>query len=406
MSSAAPALTTYSLELETGDAGNARLLGGEVPLVFSPRLLALASKAELEFIRLDEHLECSPLKECVSFFQKRCETFALAALCGSDLSFLHFVAPESPWPRGEKAVKENVRKYRRLVDKYHDPAWAERVRLDRSLLSMMHADVTREPEHSADDTPYLEECLSLDASGYPLVPYRDVPLKGALPVEDIPAYVKDLLSFCTREDYLPQMQSSLAHLQFHYASPFSTMNAPVGTLLAYLVYARRHFSRNIFVSVAEATLTRVDNPVDEHKAVGEGAMNPYGLWVYHASKSTLRQIERTRKVEERFARIRERWLELLSARRCSPICLQLATDLLAYPFVDSALIQRRYGRTAPAANGIIQTLVGRGILQPVNDNKRYRLFYAKDVVDIYYDAFGVTLPKGWLSSDAKKLDFE
>lgn len=406
MSSATPALNTYSLELETGDAGNARLLGGEVPLVFSPRLLALASEAELAFVRLDEHLDSSPLRECVSFFQKRCEAFALAALCGSELPFLHFVAPESPWPRGEKAVKENVRKYRRLVDKYHDPAWAEKVRLDRSFLSMMHTDVTRAPQPAADGAAYLEESISLDASSYPLVPYRDVPLKGALPVEDISAYVKDLLSFCMRKDYLPQMQSSLAHLQFHYASPYSTMNAPVGTLLAYLVYARRRFSRNIFVSVAEATLDRVDNPVDEHKAVGEGAMNPYGLWVYHASKSTLRQIERMKQVEKNFSQIRERWLELLNARRCSPICLQLATDLLAYPFVDSALIQRRYGRTAPAANGIIQTMVGRGILQPVNDNKRYRLFYAKDVVDIYYDAFGVTLPKGWLSTDAKKLDFE
>lgn len=406
MSSATPALNTYSLELETGDAGNARLLGGEVPLVFSPRLLALASEAELAFVRLDEHLDSSPLRECVSFFQKRCEAFALAALCGSELPFLHFVAPESPWPRGEKAVKENVRKYRRLVDKYHDPAWAEKVRLDRSFLSMMHADVTRAPQPAADGAAYLEESISLDASSYPLVPYRDVPLKGALPVEDISAYVKDLLSFCMRKDYLPQMQSSLAHLQFHYASPYSTMNAPVGTLLAYLVYARRRFSRNIFVSVAEATLDRVDNPVDEHKAVGEGAMNPYGLWVYHASKSTLRQIERMKQVEKNFSQIRERWLELLNARRCSPICLQLATDLLAYPFVDSALIQRRYGRTAPAANGIIQTMVGRGILQPVNDNKRYRLFYAKDVVDIYYDAFGATLPKGWLSTDAKKLDFE
>lgn len=406
MRSTAPAPTTYSLELETGDAGNARLLGGEVPLVFSPRLLALASKAELAFVRLDEHLEDSPLKECVSFYQKRCETFALAAVCGSDLPFLHFVAPESLWPRGEKAVKENVRKYRRLVDKYHDPAWVDKVRLDRSVLSMMHADITGEPQPLADDVPYLEEAISLDASPYELVPYRDAPLRGALPAEDIPSYVNDLLSFCTREDYLPQMQSSLAHLQFHYISPFSTMNAPVGTLLAYLVYARRRFSKNIFVSVAEATLTRVDNPVDEHKAVGEGAMNPYGLWVYHAAKSTLRQIERIERAEVRFQEVRERWLDLLSKRRCSPVCLQLATDLLAYPFVDSALIQRRYDRTAPAANGIIQTLVARGILQPVNDNKRYRLFYAKDVVDIYYDAFGAMLPKGWLASDAKKLDFE
>ena len=161
MSSATPALNTYSLELETGDAGNARLLGGEVPLVFSPRLLALASEAELAFVRLDEHLDSSPLRECVSFFQKRCEAFALAALCGSELPFLHFVAPESPWPRGEKAVKENVRKYRRLVDKYHDPAWAEKVRLDRSFLSMMHADVTRAPQPAADGAAYILGCQQL-----------------------------------------------------------------------------------------------------------------------------------------------------------------------------------------------------------------------------------------------------
>ncbi len=173
-----------------------------------------------------------------------------------------------------------------------------------------------------------------------------------------------------------------------------------------MIYARRGYSRNIAVSVAETTLGRVDDPVDGYKAVGEGAVNPYGLWVYHAAKSTLRQIERMEQVEVRFARLREMWLERLSGRRCSPVCVQLATDLLSRPFVDGALIQRRYDRTAPAANGIIQTLTEQGILRPVNDNKRYRLFCAQDVLDVYYDAFDLTLPKGWLPSDFKKLDFE
>lgn len=399
-------LPSYSLELETGDAGQARLLGGDAPLVFSPGLLALSSEAEIALVRYDEHLEDSPYRECMSLFQKRSEVFALAAICGSELPYAHFVAPESPWPRSEKDVKANARKYLHLVEKYHDARWADVMRLDRSVLSMMHADLMRPPEDVLATDAVEAPPISLITAGYPQVPYRDAPLKGALPPEELTRYANDLMAFCAKPAYLTQMQSCLAHLQFHYVSPFNALNAAVGTLLSYVIYARRGYSRNIAVSVAETTLGRVDDPVDGYKAVGEGAVNPYGLWVYHAAKSTLRQIERMEQVEARFARLREMWLERLSGRRCSPVCVQLATDLLSRPFVDGALIQHRYDRTAPAANGIIQTLTEQGILRPVNDNKRYRLFCAQDVLDVYYDAFDLTLPKGWLSSDSKKLDFE
>ena len=120
----------------------------------------------------------------------------------------------------------------------------------------------------------------------------------------------------------------------------------------------------------------------------------------------MRQMEKLRLFEQRFVRVHDEWADSLSSRRVSPVCLQLAWDLLSLPIVDSALIQHRYGRTAPAANAIIQTLVDHGLVQPANSNKRYRSFISKAVVDIYYDAFSAMLPKGWMSSDFKKLDFE
>lgn len=399
-----PALNSYSLEMETGDAKKVRLLCGDVPLVLSPSLLALAGDAERAFIRYDEHLENSPYKECISYFQKRCEAFALAALCGSDLPFLHFVAPESPWPRGEETAKENARKYIDLIDKYHDPAWAERNHLDKSILSMMHFDITHSPKIAQEDGYAMKDDPAASFR-YPPVPYRTETLSSAVPPIKIDTFVKDLQAFAVKPWYLIQMQSCLSHLQLHYISPFSNSNSIVGTLFSYIIYARRSFSNNTFVSVAEVTLDRVDNPLDAYKARGEGAVEPYGLWVYHAAKSLLRQVEKLKQFEDRFIGIHENWIEELSSRRVSPVCLQLASDLLSHPAIDSAMIQRRYGRTAPAANAIIQTLIDRGLVQPANNNRRYRSFFSKPVVDIYYDAFRAMLPKGWMPSDFKKLDF-
>lgn len=405
MSADIPTLNSYSLEMETGDAGKVRFLCGDVPLVLSPSLLALASEAECAFIRYDEHLETSPYRECVGLFQKRREAFALAALCGSDLPFLHFVAPESNWPRGEDAAKANARKYIDIIDKYHHPAWAAKTRLDRSVLSMIHFDLTESPQ-KAWDAGWVSDADPVDSARYPVVPYRTEALGSALPASEIGQYMKDLQSFAVKPWYLTQMQSCLSHLQLHYISPFSSINGPVGTLYSYLIYAKRSFSKNAFVSVAATTMDRVDNPLDAYKARGEGAVEPYGLWVYHAAKSLLRQVETLKAFEARFAQIHEEWMRSLSARRVSPVCLQLATDLLSLPAVDSALVQQRYGRTAPAANAILQTLVDHGLIQPANSNKRYRFFCSQAVIDIYYDAFSTMLPKGWLATDFKKLDFE
>lgn len=405
MQSDIPTLNSYALEMETGDAGKVRPLCGDVPLVLSPSLLALAAEAECEFVRYDERLETSPYRECISLFQKRCEAFALAALRGSDLSFLHFIAPESSWPRGEDATKATARKFIDLVDKYHDPSWAGKSHLDRSTLSMMHFDIMHSPQEAKDEGLVVEGDAA-DSSRYPFVPERSDPLGSALPASEIGFYLKDLLAFAVKPWYLTQMQSCLSHLQLHYISPFNNLNGLVGTLFSYIIYARRSFSKNIFVSVGEVTLDRVDNPLDAYKARGEGAVEPYGLWVYHAAKSLMRQMEKLRLFEQRFVRVHDEWADSLSSRRVSPVCLQLAWDLLSLPIVDSALIQHRYGRTAPAANAIIQTLVDHGLVQPANSNKRYRSFISKAVVDIYYDAFSAMLPKGWMSSDFKKLDFE
>ncbi len=396
MEQASTTIRDYSIMLELGGSSNVRLLGTNTSLVFSPRLLALVADAQSDFTRFDEHLDASPLKECIALAIARMETFALAAICGAELPFAHFVAPESRWPTGEAAAKANARKYWEIVRNYHDPDYVERHPFDRDLLISMHAGLV-EAQGSRKDR-------AGQAFGANEPRFRQVEVQGAIACGKIEEYVDDLMAFCSRAVYPTQLQSCIAHFQTHYISPFSSLNAALGNVLSYAMYTKRNYSKNVPVTIAIVTLDRVDHPLDSYTAMEEGAVDPYGLWLFHAVKALQHQIKFMKRIEARFEAVSARWAEVLDGKRCSPICANLAHDLLSIPYVDSAAIQARYGRTAPAANAIIATMVDRGILTPLNGNRRNRVFCAREVIGIYYDFFNGMLPRGWVPTSFTKFD--
>ena len=396
MEQASTTIHDYTIMQELGGSSNVRLLGTNTSLVFSPRLLALVADAQSDFTRFDEHLESSPIRECVSLAISRMETFALAAICGSELPFAHFVAPDSQWPTGEAAAKANARKYWEIVKNYHDPSYVECWQFNRDFLVSMHTDLMA-AQGWREGCP--EQCSCAGVSRF-----RETDIQGAISKAKIGEYVDDLMAFCSRDVYPTQLQSCIAHFQTHYISPFSMLNAALGNVLSYALYAKRNYSKNVPVAIAVVTLDRVDHPLDSYTAEKEGAGDPYGLWLFHAVKALQHQIRFMKRIEARFQAVLDRWTEVLGAKRCSPICASLAHDLLSVPFVDSATVQARYERTAPAANAIIETMVERGILAPLNGNKRNRVFCAREVIEIYYDSFNGMLPRGWVPASFTKFD--
>lgn len=392
-------LIRSSLAAEIGSVESIRMLS-KAPLFFGPQLIALVGEAENAFARYDEHLEASPYKLCMSRLLRNTEAFALAAISGSDLPLLHFISPGGSWIHGNKADVALANRFKDIVDKYHDPSWAQRLTFDNNLLFDMHEDLVPSDETDEGFTRRFRETESLS----PQTLHKSFPESSVLAPAQIQPYVDDLMSFCSQDSYSPLIQSCLAHMQINYIHPFHTLNSSLGTMLGYLVYARRSYSKNIFVDIASTSLDRIDNPVDEHKAVGENPQEPYGLWLSHAAKTMLNGVERLKKTEQRFAEIEQKWLSTMQDLHSNNICRTLARDMLALPLVSSRHIQQTYNRTAPSANSIINALLERDIITPFNKNKRYRVFYAKDAIDVYFDLFEDILPKGWTPSHHELFD--
>ena len=381
-------LKNYSARLELGTVETLRSLSS-APLFFSPQLIANVSMAENAFARYDEHLTESPYRNCVTRLMRNAEAFALAAMCGSELPLMNFIVPGSLWIHGNKGNLEKTAKYINLVDKYHDTNWVQKLALDESLVLKLHAEL------AYDDIADFNPKFRGQDSNTPDELHHRFPKQTVIPPSQIKVFLSDLMAFCSQDIYSPLIQSCLAHLQMNYIHPFRTLNNSLGTLMGYIVYARRNYTQNIPVSIAVMSLDRIDNPIDSHKAAGDDPHEPYGLWINHAAKTLLSQVERLKQLEARFADIENRWLDSLQGLHRNNVCRTLAHDMLSMPMVSSRYIQQTYNRTAPSANNIIDTLVQRDIITPFNDNKRYRMFYAKEALDVYFNMFEDILPKGW-----------
>lgn len=78
--------------------------------------------------------------------------------------------------------------------------------------------------------------------------------------------------------------------------------------------------------------------------------------------------------------MRASWDETISARR-GATAWRLADMLLSRPVVDSSLVQRQLGVTAPAALGAIAQLARAGALVKVSGGQRYRRYSAPRLLE-------------------------
>lgn len=85
--------------------------------------------------------------------------------------------------------------------------------------------------------------------------------------------------------------------------------------------------------------------------------------------------------------MRATWDDVIAARR-GATAWRLADMLLSQPVIDSPLVQRQLGVTAPAALGAIGQLDEAGVLVKVSRRQRYRRYSAPRVLEAL-DAFAI-----------------
>lgn len=123
---------------------------------------------------------------------------------------------------------------------------------------------------------------------------------------------------------------------------------------------------------------------DALTAYREGDPGPI---VSRMSNAAFAAVDKGRQLVTDLHAVRDGWKTRITSRR-DAAAWKAADLLLSQPVVDSPMLQREFGITAPAALGAIRTLVDAGVLAKVSGNHRDRKYAAGQIL-AELDAFAV-----------------
>ena len=198
----------------------------------------------------------------------------------------------------------------------------------------------------------------------------------------VPAAIQDLEQFLARDDIPVLVQAAVAHAQFETIHPFPDGNGRTGRALVHSLLRAKELTRRVTVPVSAGLLADTRRYFDALGAYREGDPEPI---VERLASASFAAINNGRILVDELHAVRAEWDPAISARRGAS-AWHLADLLLSQPVVDSPLVQRELGVTAPAALGAIERLVGAGALVKVSGRQRYRRYSAPRVLEAL-DAF-------------------
>ena len=111
-----------------------------------------------------------------------------------------------------------------------------------------------------------------------------------------------------------------------------------------------------------------------------------------------------RDIDGRLSAIEEKWRGKVRSVRNGDLCDLLLHDLLANPVINSTYAIRLSGKTPPAIGDAFAKLQEAGVIRPLNEKRRYRLFCADDVVACYYQVLDAVIPPSWVPGKALFYD--
>lgn len=200
----------------------------------------------------------------------------------------------------------------------------------------------------------------------------------------VPAAIHDLERFLARDDLPVLVQAAVAHAQFETIHPFTDGNGRTGRALVHSLLRAKALTRKVTVPVSAGLLADTRRYFETLTAYRDGDPEPI---VERLASASFAAINNGRTLVGELHSVRASWDEAISARR-GATAWRLADMLLSQPVVDSPLVQRQLGVTAPAALGAIDQLGDAGVLVKISGRQRYRRYSAPRVLEAL-DAFAI-----------------
>ncbi|WAX58329.1 Fic family protein [Jatrophihabitans cynanchi] len=193
----------------------------------------------------------------------------------------------------------------------------------------------------------------------------------------VPMAINDLERFLVRDDLPTLVQAAIAHAQFETIHPFTDGNGRTGRALVHSLLRAEELTRQVTVPLSVGLLADIRSYFDALTAYRDGNPEPI---VERLANATFAAINNGRTLVDELHTVRATWDDVITARR-GATAWRLADMLLSQPVVDSPLLQRQLGVTAPAALGAIEQFVETDLLVKVSGRQRYRRYCAPRVLE-------------------------
>jgi Fic family protein len=210
------------------------------------------------------------------------------------------------------------------------------------------------------------------------------------PPEEVPPLLADLADFCN-DDSLPAVaQAAIAHAQFETIHPFVNGNGRTGRALIQTVLRRRGLATRVVPPVSLVLATIAADYVaglTAYRHLGDpgapAAVAGLNDWVGLFAGACIRSTKDAAGFEARVRAIQRGWRERLgSVRRDSTVDL-LIEALPGMPVLTVSAAGKLLGRSFPAANGAMQTLLDAGVVKQTTVGRRNRAFEAVEIIDAF-----------------------
>jgi len=208
------------------------------------------------------------------------------------------------------------------------------------------------------------------------------------PPEYVVELLEDLCSFVNRDDLPGTIQAGLVHAQFETIHPFADGNGRTGRALIHVVLKRRGLARHFIPPISLALATRATAYVDglskfryqgraDSPAALAGIRDCLDLFL----TATRRAIDDASTLQSNLAGLEAEWREVLRPRAGSA-AERLLSELITNPVVTTDDVVRLTGASRSAAFTAVESFVDAGVLAPIGNQQRYRMFEAPKVFEV------------------------
>jgi Fic family protein len=201
------------------------------------------------------------------------------------------------------------------------------------------------------------------------------------PPQEVEQLLNDLIAFCNDDSLSPLVQAALAHAQFETVHPFDDGNGRTGRALVQVLLRRRGIAPSYVPPISVVLAADKTRYIEGLIAFREGREND---WLETFAVAATRAADLAASYLERVRSQQNEWRAQLKPHvtRADAAAWLLIDELPAYPIISTAIGVAATGRTRPAVNQAIDQLVQAGILIPLGESKRNRLWEADGLLDL------------------------